>query len=269
MITTDSHVHTKYCSHANGEVQEYVKSAEEKKIGYLGFADHLPLPAGFGHPDKGAAIMQEDLPNYLGDVKNACKNSSIRIATGIEADYLPGHEKYTKKALEKNGFDFVIGSVHFIEKWNFDYDEEVFNSGLKKFEDADKPYHAYYGLVKKMVSSGMFDIVGHLDLIKKFGYAPKKSDPERIGEILDLAKKKGMAVEVNTSGLDKKVGEIYPSEQMLKMCLERDIEITVGSDAHAPSEIGRHFVKAEEALRNAGYTSIVRFEKRKKEQVPL
>ncbi len=269
MITTDSHVHTKYCNHANGDVREYVKSAEEKKMGYLGFADHLPLPTGFGNPDKGAAIMQEDLPKYLADVKKAWKDSSIQIATGIEADYLPGYEKETEKALKKNGFDFVIGSVHFIEKWNFDYSEAVFNSGLKKFGDADEPYRAYYGLVKKMASSGMFDMVGHLDLIKKFGYQPKKENMETVDEILELAKKNGMAVEVNTSGLDKKVGEMYPSGEILKMCFERDIEITVGSDAHSPLEIGRHFGKVEEALRNAGYTNIVKYSKRKRVQVPL
>ncbi len=269
MIRTDSHVHTRYCRHAIGEVADYVKSAEEKGLEYVGFADHLPLPPGFKDPSGDLAMPKDELPRYMGDVKKESGNNGLQIAAGIEADYMLGYEKQTGETLKKNGFDFVIGSVHFIDGWNFDYTEEVFREGMKKYADADEPYYEYYSLVKKMVRSGMFDIVGHIDLIKKFGYAPKKSDPEGIGEILDLAKKKGMAVEINTAGMDKKIGEQYPSEEIIGMCFERDIEMTVGSDAHAPAELGRHFEKAEGLLKKAGYTSIVTFNKRKKTQVPL
>lgn len=269
MIRTDHHVHTRYCGHATGEASEYARSAEAKKMEYLGFADHLPLPTDSGVTRQGLAIPEEDLPSYLGDVKEEAENGGIQIALGIEADFMPGHEKETSAALKKNGFDFAIGSVHFIGNWSFDYTEESFNQGLRGYADEDEPYLQYYGLVKRMIGSGMFDIAGHLDLIKKFRYAPKKSRPEMIGEILDLAKKRGIAIEVNTSGIDKRTGEIYPSEEIVRMCFERDIEMTVGSDAHNPSEIGRHFEKAEELLKNAGYTSIVKFAGRKKRQVQL
>jgi len=265
MIRTDSHVHTKYCKHATGDAADYVKSAEEKGLEYLGFADHLPLPTGFNNQAGDLAIPDNDLPNYIRDVKKEIGNKGLQIATGVEADYLPGYEKQTGEALKKNGFDFVIGSVHFIDNWNFDYSEEIFREGMKKY--GGEPHHAYYALVKEMVGSGMFDIIGHLDLIKKFGYTP--TDPAAIGEILDLAKKKGMAVEVNTAGIDKKVGEQYPSEGILEMCFERDLEMAVGSDAHKPLELGRHFRRAEELLKKAGYTSLVTFKKRKKTQVPL
>jgi len=269
MIRTDSHVHTRYCRHATGEAADYVKSAEEKGLEYIGFADHLPLPLGFKDTGGGLAMPKDELQRYIRDVKKESGNSGMQIAAGIEADYLPGYEKQTGETLKKNGFDFAIGSVHFIGGWNFDYTEEAFRKGMKEYADAGEPYREYYSLVKKMIGSGMFDIVGHMDLIKKFGYAPKKSEPERIGEILDLAKKRGMAVEINTAGMDKKIGEQYPSEEIIGMCFERGIEITVGSDAHAPAELGRHFEKAEGLLKKAGYTSIATFNKRKKTQVPL
>lgn len=269
MIRTDHHIHTRYCGHATGEVAEYTKSAQAKKMEYLGFADHLPLPADTNGSQEGLALREEDLPNYIEDVKREAEDNGMQIALGTEADFLPGHEKETAAKLKKNGFDFAIGSVHFIGNWNFDYTEETFQEGRRNAGDEDEPYRQYYGLVKMMVKSGIFQIAGHLDLIKKFGYAPKKSSPDTICEILDMAKKKGMAVEVNTAGIDKKTGEIYPSEEILRMCFERDIDITVGSDAHSPTEIGRHFGKAEELLRRTGYTSITTFTKGKKRQVPL
>jgi histidinol-phosphatase (PHP family) len=115
----------------------------------------------------------------------------------------------------------------------------------------------------------LFDIVGHLDLVKKFGHRPKDDLADLMLRTVETIGKSGMCVEINTSGLRKPCHEIYPSEKLLRMCFDNAIQISFGSDAHAPEDVGNGFDQAIALARRVGYEEITRFTQRKRDSVNL
>jgi histidinol-phosphatase (PHP family) len=159
-----------------------------------------------------------------------------------------------------------VGSVHFIGDWLIDSEEQIYEW---KRRDIDHVYQQYFSLVQNMAKSGLFDIVGHLDLVKKFNFRPKNDISGLMLETIEIIGKSKMCVEVNTGGLRKPCHEIYPSENLIKTCFDHGLPITLGSDAHSPQEVGADFDKTADFLRKIGYTEIVRFTRRKREFVRL
>ena len=107
-------------------------------------------------------------------------------------------------------------------------------------------------MLEKLAGSGLFHTLGHMDLVKKFGYRPEEDVSDAFCRVLDAVAKNNMLIEINTSGLDKPVKEMYPSPDILRAAVDRNIGITLGSDSHAPEEVGRHFADALKLLRGLG-----------------
>jgi histidinol-phosphatase (PHP family) len=160
--------------------------------------------------------------------------------------------------------DYLIGSVHFIDKWSFDNPE--FISGWKT-KDIDEIWKAYFEATEAMVKMGKFDIVGHLDLIKVFKYMPKQDVRILAKNVLKSIKKSGMVMELNAAGLRKPVKEIYPSQALLEEAYALDISITFSSDAHAVDQVGFGYEKTVQLAKEIGYTKAVTFKDREKELI--
>jgi histidinol-phosphatase (PHP family) len=120
-----------------------------------------------------------------------------------------------------------------------------------------------------MANSGLFNIVGHLDLVKVFGYKPKQNIKDLAKNAIKAIKKNNMAVEINTAGLRKPVKEIYPSTPLLEMVRDEGIEITFSSDAHNPDDVGYEIEKAIKMAKNLGFREAVYFEKKQKQKIKL
>ena len=120
-----------------------------------------------------------------------------------------------------------------------------------------------------MVNTGLFNIVGHLDLPKKFMKAPTKNIDDIVWSVLRAIKNQGMAIELNTAGLRKPVKEIYPSKRILEMCYQLKIPLTLGSDAHDPEEVAYAFPPSIDLLKSIGYKEIITFKKRKPFKIEL
>jgi histidinol-phosphatase (PHP family) len=162
--------------------------------------------------------------------------------------------------------DYLIGSVHHIGSWLLDSEREIEEW---KRRGVDHVYTQYFGLVQAMAKTHLFDIVGHLDLVKKFGHRPKSDLTDLMLRTVETIGKSGMCIEINTSGLRKPCREIYPSEKLLKMCLDNGISITFGSDAHSPEDVGNGFDQAVALARRVGYGEITRFMQRRRDSVRL
>jgi histidinol-phosphatase (PHP family) len=258
----DYHMHTARCGHASGTMRDYVERALELSLCEIGFADHLPLLTGY---DPSVTMSMEDLEDYVGEVemlRSEYKGMTIKL--GIEADYLPGYEDETARLLAAYDFDYVLGSIHFIDGWGFD--DSRYLDGYKKL-GIDEVYRGYYRLVAEAVSTGLFDIVGHLDLVKKYNFKPEGISASFAADAIKKIANAGMSIELNTAGLRKPVGEIYPTLDILKMCHETGVSITFGSDAHAPDEVGMDFDRALELAISAGYQEYAVFNKRKQDFV--
>lgn len=260
----DYHLHTALCKHARGTVRQYCSAAFAKGIPEICFTDHCPAPDGY---DPEHRMSLEDFPRYRRSVLELRNGDAPEILFGIEADYYEGCEDFLKDWLPAQDFDFVLGSVHFIEAWGFDNPEarHIWDS-----VDVRTTWSRYFKLVDRLAGSGLFDAVGHLDIPKKFDYRPPDGElAEMAAPVLDRIAKAGMGIEVNASGLRKPVGEVYPSMLLLSMAHEREIPICFGSDAHQPAEVGAGLDAALALALEAGYTRAFRIRARKKVLVPL
>ncbi|MEW6446744.1 MAG: histidinol-phosphatase HisJ family protein [Bacillota bacterium] len=267
-VLVDYHLHTRRCGHATGRLAEYVRFAEIRGLREIGFADHIPqyfLPPH--RRDPGLAMTEQELEAYVREVEGAAAASKeISVRLGIEADYSPGQEKKLEAILDRYPFDYVLGSVHYLSGWGFDNPSEV--QGYSE-RDIDALYVEYFGLIRQMATTGLFDVVAHPDLLKKFGYRPRGNIHSLYEETVRVIAAAGLVVEVNTAGLRQPVEEIYPAPAFLELCYRYEVPVTLGSDAHRPEDVGRDFDRAEALLRKVGYREVAVFEKRRRTFLPL
>lgn len=257
----DYHIHTKRCGHAVGEMEEYVEVALQRGLREMGFSDHLPLVT---HRDPGLTMAEEELPLYVENVMRLReKYPQITIRLGIEADYIEGYEEKTRLLLESYDWDYVIGSVHIISGWEFDHPD-----GMEEWarRDVDEVYRCYYRLLRQSAQCGLFDIIGHSDLVKKFGHRPHSDMMKEVEQTAQTFRDCGMVVELNTSGLRKPVEEMYPAFSILQVYQKYGLPLLISSDSHQPDEVGQDFDLAMDWARRAGYEETVTFAGRKVEQ---
>lgn len=254
----DLHNHTTRCNHATGTIDAYIQKAIELGIDVYGFSEHAPMDFDLEY-----RLPSDEVKAYFSDINNAKEKykNEIQILLGYEVDWLQGH---MQKSVLTAKVDYLIGSVHFIDKWGFDNPE--FLSGWKE-KNVDDIWQAYFEATEAMAKSGHFDIVGHFDLIKVFKYMPKQ-DPRLLAKnALKAIKKSNMVLEINTSGLRKPTAEIYPSRSLLEVAYELNIPITFSSDAHAVDQVGASYDLATALAKDIGYTQAVTFKERDKQLI--
>jgi histidinol-phosphatase (PHP family) len=248
MRLSDYHTHTSRCGHASGQPSEYVLAAKALGLAAIGIADHLPL---LPLADPELTMSRADLPDYVDEVQALKANHQGYVLMGIEADYRPHTVSDVRALLDSYPFDYVIGSVHFLEDWAFD--DPRATSGYAD-RDIDEVWVRYLELAGDAAESGLFNIMGHLDLVKKFGYRPTRTLTKELDRLVDRIAKAGVLVEINTAGMHKPIGEAYPDPGILRRLHEAGVPITFGSDAHMPEHVGRDFEHAVKLARDAGYT---------------
>ena len=256
MYYVDYHTHP--ASHGEDEVRplqnidllkKYVKIATNNNIKELGFSDHDSFLDSF----------------RWDNLKLIKEKANIDIKLGIEVDYFPDIEEKIKNKLEKLPIDYAIGSVHHIGEWNFDNENYIENYDNWNIYEL---HESYYNILTKAVKSGLFDIIGHLDLIKVFN---KKLGKDKvlplIKPLLHEIKECGLAIEINVNGLNKPVQEIYPAEFVLKEVANLEIPITFGSDAHRPSRVGENIEFIYDMLKELGVSRVATFNEREMDLV--
>ncbi len=257
----DYHMHTPLCRHATGEPTEYAGRALQIGLKEIGFTDHSPMR----RDDFDDWRMRFDqLDEYVGKVRRAQKeHPALTIKLALEVDYLPGHEEWIQELAARHPWDYFIGSVHYVsDSWAID---SPFQLSEWRTRDAFEVWKIYFDRLAMAAKSGLFEIIGHADLPKKFGFLPKQDCSPLFETFLEAAKSVDCAVELNTAGLRKDCREIYPSRKFLELAFEKGIPITFGSDAHAILEVGADFQSAVELARDVGYSRYCRFSKRKRE----
>lgn len=261
----DYHLHGDFCGHARGALEEYVAVAISRNFKEIGFSAHLPKVK---EPDPFHAMPEEDLPRYVelvGSLRRRYR-TRITIRLGIEADYFEGYEEKTRRLLRSHDFDYVLGAVHFIGDWHF-----TSRAGRARYgkEDPDESYMRYFDLVKRGIRTGLFDILAHPDAIRVKGFAPEATMETEYRAIAGLLAEHGMAVEVNTAGIRRDRGGIYPARPLLEACLDRDVPVTIGSDAHDPEDVGRDYDVALQLFAEMNLTTIATFSRRRISMQPL
>ena len=269
----DYHTHHERCGHAVGKLEEYVQRGIAIGLSQIGLSDHMPLlhvdPAEY-YPEM--AMPMDELPRYVEECFSLKERyrGQIDVRVGLEGDYIEGFESEIRSIIERYPWDYVIGSVHFLGEWDItDFRQTHHWEG----KDILEVYRQYYDAVSKSAASGLYDIIGHSDVIKRFGYVPPlEQTEERIAledAALQAVAKSGCAMELNASGLSKPCAEMFPSRRMLTEAIRLGIPLTMGSDAHDPMKLGDYLPEAEALLHELGCKEVAVFESRQRSFIPL
>ena len=255
----DYHTHS-LLSDGKDTYEEMILSAIGKGLDEIGFSDHVCLkPVEWAIRPRDIAVMT----GQILELKEKYQDR-IKIRFGIEVDYFPHREEEIKSLIESMPVDYVIGSVHFIGDWNFDTDQSFYGKWSN-----DTLYRKYFKLIQKAASSDLFDTIGHLDIIKKFRVYPETSQDKLFEETIQIIKDHNLVVELNTGGLDRPCAEFTPSQKLLEMCFQHQVQVTLSSDAHRSEHIARHYKEAIDMLHQIGYTEIVGFHHRVRHMIRI
>ena len=283
MKLEDWHTHSELCRHAIGTIEDYVKKAVDFNLSTIGVSDHFPyefLSNIERIPYKEYAISLGEIEHYLSLAENLRDKyaSKINVRIGFEIDFFENQEPALNSHLEKiiDRLDYIFGSIHILNfndgKGAWGFDDSRFREDYQ-FYGPDRVYMEYYKTMQKMLTSNHFqlDILSHFDLPKKFNDFPQNKEPieNEILKILDLVKKKDLAMEINTGGLRKDIKEQYPSKEIITKMYEYDIPVVLGSDAHNPDEVTWEFKKVGKMLKKIGYNQLAHFHQRKRTSIEL
>ncbi|MFL6521806.1 MAG: histidinol-phosphatase HisJ family protein [Chthoniobacterales bacterium] len=257
LSTITSPLFSDYHSHPQGHrvqpytqtlLQPWVDSARERGLTDIAFTDHDRY-----HP--GVDFDELD--------KLRVANPDVKIRAGIELDNDPETSAAGRAWVEKNWdrLDFVLGSVHYLDR-----PDQMFDSvpaGAEQFNgrDIDEIYADYFRRIREIAATGLVDCLSHLDLIKIHGHRPKASTRDLVEETLDLIEARGLAIELSTAGWRKPVNELYPSDEIILLAIEKGIRFTTASDAHSHVQLGENYDRLAKKMSQLGITAVCVFEK--------
>lgn len=257
----EMHMHTPLCKHAHGEPEDYAQVAWEKGLTGIVVTCHCPLPNGIS---SSVRMLESQFQEYIDNVQRAREiwAGRIDVRLGMESDYLAGTESYVAKLHDRVPFHHILGSVH---PHIPEYLKKYYHGSWSEF------HSTYFENLALAAETGLFDTLAHPDIVKNLGCDEWDLDTLKptILKALDRIAQTGIAMELNTSGLNKIVREMNPGRHILHAMFERSIPVVVGADAHSPNRVGDRFLEAYNILEEVGYTELSYFLNRKRETISI
>lgn len=251
MVKSNFHTHSTFCD-GKDNIESIVEYAIEKGLKYLGFSSHSHIEGDLG------SLGNDRFFSYISEILRVKEKykTQIEILVGIEQDLLSSCYDYN--------FDYIIGSMHYIEKnkkaYPIDYSIDTFKYLLQEVyqNDFDALCKDYYNQIKQIASKTKATVIGHFDLVTKF--IDKLNIPlpenyykyaeESVKEVIKAVK----LFEINTGVIARGYkNEPYPSKQILKMIYENGGEIIINSDCHKKEHIDYAFDRAVEIAKEVGF----------------
>ena len=266
-VIVDYHMHLRNpreeIAHDTWSVEPFVEAARAAGVDEIGFTEHVyyfkQTRSLWTVPYQTERCVY-DVEPYVEAILEA-RARGLPVKLGLEVDYVPGREDETRELLAPYPWDYLLGSVHFIDGLGVDGEPRLIDE-----VGPEEAWRRYFETLAAGAHSGLFDSLSHPDLVKIFGV---RADAFEYDAIADAIAAAGVAVEVSTAGLRRPVRELYPHPDFLAACHARGVPVTLGSDAHSPDVVGRDFDRARELLQQAGYDTITVFEQRRARQEPL
>lgn len=256
MELINTHCHTGYCGHAEGEVSEYVAAAKAAGLSTLAFTDHFPLSERF---DLGGylSVPQEKIELYQDAVLKArVANPDLEIILGCELDYLGSYEDRVLTAADFKPYELVLGSVHFVDGWAFD--DPAQRDAWEEPGAADRIWKRYFELWCDAATdkSQPFHVMSHPDLAKKFNFYPSYDIKPLYEMAAEACAASGRMIELNTSGSYYACAEVFPAPELLALFAKAGVPCTVGTDAHVPANVARDIKLGYHRMYEAGYREV-------------
>lgn len=260
-ILYETHMHTPLCKHAIGQPEEYAAVAEKRGLKGIIVTCHNPTEMPWSAHLR---MSMADFDKYATLVDRARRAWADRvdIRLGMESDYAPGMEAWVEKLHQMAEFHYILGSVHPDIR---EYKQQYFKGDAVEFQ------RLYFQHLAMAAESGLYDALSHPDLVKNSD--PAQWNLERvmdtIQQSLDRIAATGVAMELNTSGLNKAIKEMNPSRTMLQEMRQRNIPVVVGADAHDPKRVAANYEEALDLLKEVGYTHVSLFLNRERQDIDI
>ena len=232
-------------------LQPWADRARERRLRDIAFTDHDRFHAGI---DFGEIEMLRQ------------RNADLKIRAGIELDNDPQTSAAGRKWIEKNWdeLDFVLGSVHYLNHPTQMFDSVPAGAAQFAGQDIDRLYADYFRRVREIAASGLVDCLAHVDLIKIHGHRPNSEIHQLVDETLELIRARNLAIELSTAGWRKPVNELYPSDEIIRLALEKGIPFTTASDAHSHAQLGENYDRLAEKMSILGISEVCVYEKHRR-----
>ena len=206
-------------------------------------------------------------------IRDRCKGTGLKIKFGVEIGCSHRYLKEIEKTLKQYSFDYVIGSIHYLDETRISEPTETWLRfrGLS----ARDVCREYYLAMERVVKTGLFDAIGHFDIYKKYGARYFGEDifhgyEGLVESIFDYMASNSIGLEINTQCFRKGLSEPSPSGEILKIAKERRVRvITLGSDCHSVAQLAMDLDKAVQIVESAGFQCIYTFTLREGEEVKL
>jgi histidinol-phosphatase (PHP family) len=257
----ESHCHTPLCKHATGTPSDYAAVAEQRGLKGIIVTCHGPLPDNMGIEHR---MAPEEFEQYVDLVAAAREEFAGRVDVrlGLESDFLPGFESWAEKLHARVPLHHVLGSVHM---------QTTYYRARYLTDDPFAYQQIYFEHLAQSAESQLFDTLAHPDLVKN--EAPDEWNYPRIEPFilraLDRIAKTGVALELNTSGLNKALPEMNPGPRTLAAIRERGIPVVLGADAHRPARVADRYEQALRLLDELGFDQVSYFLDRRRHDVAI
>ncbi len=259
LLFSDYHMHPqghRVQQYTQELLQPWADSARRLGLTDIAFTDHDRYHAGIDFDE--ITRLRE-------------RNPDLRIRAGIELDNDPVHSPAGRKWIEKNWdkLDFVLGSVHFLERLDQMFDSVPDGEGQFEGRNIDEMYADYFRRLRELLATGLVDSLAHLDLIKIHGHRPTADIGTLVNETLEFIRERNLAIELSTAGWRKPVNELYPSDPIIELAMDKGIPFTTASDAHSHVQLGENFSRLADKMAELGIRQVCTFEKHKRAEVSL
>ena len=220
-------------------------AGRERGIVLHGFSEHSPRPEGYDYPAEYRPQLIRAYPDYVREVLTLKEQYPDQVLLGMEVDWLEAENDFIQHAIHAYDFDYLIGSVHFVGTWGFDFSAEDWRP--LSFAQRAAHYESYFHALTRMAASRLFHIAGHPDLIKIFSpdsfrqWLARHDGLDLVRESLVAIRDAGMSMEISSAGLRKPCGEIYPGPEITRLAAELRVPVAFGSDAHQAADMAFAF----------------------------
>ncbi len=262
----DYHVHSTASCDGRVRATDYIGKAIALGLRELGFAEH----ADFDPRDPSSHYFNEECYRVELAAARAVAGDCLAIRAALEVNYQRTLDAEIRRFLTDKELDYCLGSVHLLEDeagW-CNVSEPGGTPAYFGAREKRVAYGQYWTELRAATASGLFDLLGHFDLIKRYAiaaYGPFQPEEfaDEIRDILRLAVEKGVGLEINASGWRQPPQEPYPGLTILRWYRELGGEIlTLGSDVHWLLHLSYGLPQAAEVARAAGFRAVALFEKK-------
>jgi histidinol-phosphatase (PHP family) len=255
----DYHIHTNATEDGTASLLEIAEQAARMNIDEIAVTDH------YIHGIRGYCVGAREVENHFAEAETAKQRYGVNVLIGLEVDYTSEWGKEIESFIRSFDFDIILGSAHFVGGYILPSESA---RGLFKKYPIGETYRMAMEKLRENIMTGLFDVMAHLDIVRRFGAEAGDVDfseyEEQAALAADALVETGTGFEVNCRGYDHAPAEQYPSQKFLEILHSRGIDkVTVGSDAHALDKIGLYLDRGLGALRRAGFQRICRFSKRR------